>query len=406
MPTETRNRSQQLTALGGFIVLLLYVVWMGWPYLKAIVVRDAAITTWISVAVSPIAGYTTRPVYPGSHTGPDGRLATIVDPRADARDLAIARAELIRASARVTAQETQIAAMRDALKNRSGHADEFASTFVRDLDAATTGAKNSLSAGKLRLQLAHTEEARVASLHANGLASQATLDAARGTTAELERDIAANQAIVDRATARHRAATDGVFLLEDGTDGNSAFQNLSDARVRQVQAATMLNQARAERDAARIVLQATEQSFDKSRSLDVTVPPGAMVWSLISGPGAPVQPGSPLASWVDCRVMLVDVALSDVETSLLHPGSPADVVIEGEKTVRRGTVILTRGSAGTLGSHDLAAVAKGRRPGLGQALVKLVPGAADVRECSIGHAAFVDFPGVGVFDILRARLRW
>jgi multidrug resistance efflux pump len=406
MPTEISNRSQRLTALGGFIVLILYIVWMGWPYLKAIVVRDAAVTTWISVAVSPIAGYTTRPLYPGSHTGPDGRMVTIVDPRADARDLAAARAELMRASARVTAQEMQIAAMHRALEARAGHADQFASTFVRDLDAATTGAKNSLSAGKLRLQLARTEEARVASLHANGLASQAALDTARSTSAELERDIAANQAIVDRATARHHAAADGVFLLEDGTDGNSAFQNLSDARVRQVQATSTLNQVRAERDAARVVLQATEQAFDKSRSLDVTIPPGAMVWSLISGPGAPVQPGSPVASWVDCRVMLVDVALSDVEASLLQPGSPADVVIEGEKTVRRGTVILTRGSAGTLGSTDLAALAKGRHAGLGQALVKLVPSASDVRACAIGHAAFVDFPGVGAFDILRARLRW
>lgn len=406
MAIETRHTSQRLTAVAGAIVLLLYIIWMGWPYLKAIVVRDAAITTWISVAVSPIGGYTTRPLYPGSRIGADGRLVTIVDPRADARDLAAARGEAIRAQARVIAQETQIVAMRDALNNRSGHAGRFASTFVNDLDAATTGAKNSLAAGRIRLQLARTEEARMTSLHQNGLASQASLDLARSAVAELERDVAANEAIVNRATARHSAATGGVFLLEDGTDGNSSFQNLSDARVRMVQATAALNQLRAEREAAGVVLLATEQAFDKSRSLDVTVPPGAMVWSLISGPGAPVQPGSPVASWVDCRVMLVDVAVSDVETSLLHPGSPADVVIEGEKTVRRGTVILTRGSSGTLGSHDLAALAKGRRPGLGQALVKLNPAPADVRECAIGHAAFVDFPDVGAFDILRARLRW
>jgi hypothetical protein len=130
-----------------------------------------------------------------------------------------------------------------------------------------------------------------------------------------------------------------------------------------------------------------------------------MVWSLISGPGAPVQPGSPVASWVDCHVLLVDVPISDVETALLHTGDEAEVVLEGEHVVRAGRVLLTRGSAGTLGSQDLAAIARGRQPGLGQAIVKLEAGAADVRACPIGRTAYVDFPGVGVLDLLRARLR-
>src|SRR5262245_40100149 len=67
-------------------------------------------------------------------------------------------------------------------------------------------------------------------------------------------------------------------------------------------------------------------------------------------------------------------------------GSIAYVVLEGEKTVRTGTVILTRGSAGTLGSNDLAALAKGRRAGVGQVLVKVTPTPDDVKACAIGHA--------------------
>ena len=103
---------------------------------------------------------------------------------------------------------------------------------------------------------------------------------------------------------------------------------------------------------------------------------------------------------------LVDVPVSDVETALLRQGSIAHVVLEGERQARAGTVILTRGSAGTLGSHDLAALAKGRRAGIGQALVELTPSPADIKACSIGRAAFVDFPEVGVIDLVRARLRW
>jgi len=69
-------------------------------------------------------------------------------------------------------------------------------------------------------------------------------------------------------------------------------------------------------------------------------------------------------------------------------------------------VLLIRGAAATLGSRDLAAVAKGRRPGVGQALVTLEATPADVEACPIGRAAFVHFPDVTVLDIVRARLRW
>jgi hypothetical protein len=68
-------------------------------------------------------------------------------------------------------------------------------------------------------------------------------------------------------------------------------------------------------------------------------------------------------------------------------------------------VALLRGAAATIGSVDLAAIAKGRRPGIGQALVALEPTEADLETCPIGHAAYVDFPGIGIVDILRARLR-
>lgn len=398
--------SQRLTAGLGLAGLVLYMCWIGWPYLESIVVRDAAVTTWVNITTSPISGYTTNALYPGARTGADGRIATIIDSRADATGVAQARAEWIRATARTEAQGALVAGMRRALQTRAAHAHDFADTFLHDLDTSIGGARSSLASLQLRLGLARTEVERERSLHAAGLVSQSTLDSARGTVADLERELAAAQSDLGRGTVRHRAAAEGVFLLEDGTDGNSAFQNLADARLRLVQAGATLTQLRAERDAARIVFQAAQMAYDKSRSLDIIAPPGAMVWSLISGPGAPVQPGSPVASWVDCRSMLVDVPLSDVETALLHPGSVAEVVLEGERRVRRGTVILTRGSAGTLGSSDLAALAKGRRPGIGQALVKLVPTPADIRSCPIGHAAYVDFPGVGVFDILRARLRW
>jgi multidrug resistance efflux pump len=402
----SRNVSRRTVALLGLAGLLVYVVWVGWPYFHAIVVRDAAVTSWISITQAPIGGYTTNPLHPGERAGADGRIATIADIRADTTELTRARADLARAQGRVVAQTAMIDAARRALEVRATHARHFAATFTRDLEVAVTNAGNSLVLLKRRLELEGNEVTRTEALHERDMMSKSQVDAAHAKVTDTRRLIVETQTALDRVNARLRAAKDGVFLLEDGTDGNSALQNLADARVRLLQAEDTLTQLRAEQEAAQMVVASTQAAYSKARSLDILVPPGAMVWSLISAPGASVQPGTPVASWVDCSIMLVDVPVSDVETALLRPGSIAHVVLEGERKTRTGTVILTRGSAGTLGSHDLAALAKGRRAGIGQALVKLIPSPDDIKACAIGHAAFVDFPEVNVIDLVRARLRW
>ena len=401
--SSVSRRTVAMLGLAGFLV---YVVWVGWPYFRAIVVRDAAVTSWISITPAPIGGYTTNPLYPGERTGADGRIATIADSRADETELTRARAELARAQARVVAQVATIDAARRALEVRATHARHFAATFIQDLDAAVANAGSSLVFLKRRLELESNEARRVATLRREGMMSQSALDAVHAKITDTQRHIADSQAALDRAKARRRAASEGVFLLEDGTDGNAALQNLADARLRLLQAQETLTQLRAEQDAAQLVIASTQAAYNKALSLDILVPPDAMVWSLISAPGAPVQPGTPVASWVDCSIMLVDVPVSDVETALLRQGSIAQVVLEGERKTRTGRVILTRGSAGTLGSQDLAALAKGRRAGIGQAVVKLTPSADDIKACAIGRAAFVDFPEVSVIDLVRARLRW
>jgi len=401
-----RNVSRLAVVMLGLAGLLIYVVWIGWPYLHAIVVRDAAVTSWVSVTQAPIGGYTIKPLYPGERTGDDGRIATVADPRANTTELTRARAELARAQARLSAQTALVAAARRALDVRATHARHFGETFTRDLEVTIANAGHNLVQLKRRLELESNEAARTETLVKGGMTSQSQVDAANAKITDSRRLIVETQNALDRASARLRAAKDGVFLLEDGTDANAPLQNLADARLRLLQAEDTVSQLRAEQEAAQLVVASTQAAYEKARSLDIVVPPGAMVWSLISSPGAPVQPGTAIASWVDCNIMLVDVPVSDVETALLHQGSVAHVVLEGERRTRTGTVILTRGSAGTLGNNDLAALAKGRRPGIGQVLVRLSPSPDDIKACPIGQAAFVDFPDVTVVDMVRARLRW
>jgi hypothetical protein len=118
-----------------------------------------------------------------------------------------------------------------------------------------------------------------------------------------------------------------------------------------------------------------------------------------------VRAGDPVAEWLDCSVLMVDVPVADAEVPLIRPGMPAEVVLEGEPVTRTASVLLTRGSASTLGRDDLAALAKGRREGVAQVLLELPHQPGEFQDCPVGRAAYVDFPDIGLIDVVRARLR-
>jgi len=137
----------------------------------------------------------------------------------------------------------------------------------------------------------------------------------------------------------------------------------------------------------------------------VRAPPGSVVWSVYVGSGAAVKAGTPVAEWLDCSVLMIDVPVSDAEVSLIRRGMDADVVLEGESETRKASVLLTRGSASTLGRHDLVALGKGRHEGVAQVLLKFSDGYDGFEDCPVGRATYVDFPDVGLIDVIGARLR-
>lgn len=397
--------SRRMVAGLAICATLIYIGWIGAPYLRSIVVRDAAVTTWISVTSSLVGGYTVDVLYPGARVGDDLRIAGVMDPAADQRALARAEAELEQARERVAVQSRVVEVARKTVELRTRLAAGYAAAFQRDLDIAIAGMQSKISFMKQRLELARSELARKVQLMRSGHTSQSIVDAQNDQISEYQRTLADLETELLRMTERRRFAAEEIYLTDDGRDGGDALRNLEQARVQLGEAEGALGLLQAAADAAQRIAEATRAAYDKSHKLDILAPAGAMVWSVQSAPGVAVQPGAPIASWVDCRIMLVDVPLSDVEIALLPKGAPASVVLEGERQERHGEVLLTRGSAAVIGSADLAALAKGRRPGLGQVIVQLTPSAADIAACPIGHAAHVDFPDVGLLEVLRARLR-
>jgi len=398
-----RQRSAGLIALAA---LIIYIGWIGGPYLRSVILRDAAVTSWINPAPAPIVGYVgPRPLYPGERVGAEGRIAVIEDPLADRSALARAEADVKRAEQRLKAAEQLVLLRQSTVDARTTVAHAYAATFTQDLDTRIKAASGSLSATSERLALERRQSDRLAKLAASGHGSQSAADAEAQLVLDLQKTVAGLQSELDRSTQRRSTAEKGTFLLDDGTDAAVASRALEDARLALHQAKLDLALDEVDVQLARNILPAARQAYDKALSAPVAAPPGALVWSLIAAPGAAVQPGAPVASWVDCGLMMVDAPVSDVELAVLPEGAQADVVLEGENRVRHGTVLVTRGAAATIGKADLAALAKGRYQGVGQALIKLESSPGDIKACPIGHAAHVDFPGVSLLDVLRARLR-
>jgi multidrug resistance efflux pump len=398
--------SRRLVVWVGLVLVVVYALWIGGPYLRSIVVRDAAVSTWIHVAAAPIDGLVADPLPIGARVGADGRLLTIRNPRADTSAVERARAELARANERLASTTRTVGEIDALAAARAARAARYASLFKHNLDVKIGGMTDYVAVSQRRLALERNEARRRTSLLTDGVEAPSGAEAATARVDELELTIVDMQTGLDRAKLHRRAADAGLFFLDDGSDGGSEQRSLEDTRVALDRARADLAVARREVDGAQQVLAAAQRLFDDSHAVSLTAPEGAIVWSHTLSTGAAVRIGATVATWIDCRIVLVDAPVSDVELSLLRPGAPAEVVLEGERDARSGTILLMRGAAATLGPNDLAAVAKGRDAGEGQVLITLPPAPDDAGACPVGRAAFVHFPDVTVLDIVRARLRW
>jgi multidrug resistance efflux pump len=398
--------SRRAVAWLGLVVLILYALWLGGPYLRSIVLRDAAVTAWLNVAAAPIDGDVRRPLRVGARVGADGRLLAVENPRADKMALDRARGDLERAQERVAAATRVTRDLETVAAQRAARAAEYAALFKRNLDTKIGGMKDYVEVTRQRIALERAEAERRKQLLAEGRETPSAADAAAARVQDLERQAIDMQTGLNRATQHRRAADAGVFFLDDGTDGAAEQRSLEEARVALERARSDLAVARRDLDAAQRVADDAQQLFDRLHVADVTAPAGAIVWSDAPPAGTAVRAGAPVAAWIDCRELLVDAPVSDVQLSLLRTGAPASIVLEGERRARTGKVLLLRGAAATLGASDLAAVAKGRRPGVAQVVIALDGAAADAESCPVGRAAFVHFPDVSVLDVVLARLRW
>lgn len=389
----------------GVLIFLVYASWIIGPYLRSVIVRDAAVTSWSNVATAPIEGELEFQQGIDEVVGEDGVIANIRNDHLSREALSRARIRLDHARARVRVQEEYLRDIKELDRERARFKSQYADIFRAEVDVEIVRLQREMEVTSGRLDVMRKIATRKERLEVYGAESDAAVDEATLRVSELERQLKQLQSDIDHARVRREAADTGVFITVDGEDPDWVRGSRIELKLEKKQARLELRQAQAELELARAALGSAEDNFRRLSEAAVTALPGSIIWSARVAPGAVVQAGSPVAEWLDCSVLMVDVPVSDTEVSLIKPGDDANVVLEGETVVRKASVLLTRGSASTLEREDLAALAKGRREGVAQVLLNFSTHRDAIESCPVGRAAYVDFPGVGLIDIIRARLR-
>lgn len=388
------------------IGLVVYVGWMLGPYLRSTLIRDAAVTTWIHVATSPIYGEVGQTLpKPGDEIADEGHIVQVRNAKADSSGMDNASAEVDAAESRVVAASSLLSQLIHLREERRQQFEAYRKVYLKELKAELHGTRQQLQRGQAELETLTRLANRKQKLARSGSASHSDVDEAHTRRLAMGRVLAHLVEEESKQVARYEAALADIIVLDDGSDPDWGERTLHELDSEIAHAGYHLAEAKATLETAKAQASAEAENFKNLTHGHVKAPAGAVLWSTIVGEGAAVDIGTPVASWIDCDLLLVDVPVADAEVPLLPPGTDAKVIFEGDARAHNAFVYLTRGSASTIKEDDLAALAKGREAGIGQVILLLELDRQEMEHCPVGHAAYVDFPDIGLIDVIRARLR-
>jgi len=388
------------------IAFIGYCLWIGWPYVTSVVIRDAAVTSWSNVVTSPIRGKIRfEPLSIGGTVGEDGLIATIRNDHISTHALEDAKLQVQLATAQLNDAQALMDEIKQLDEGRRELKAQYADHFRAQLDTTSWHYEGEIALAEKRLATIRKISGRRVDLADRGAGSIDAADEAQLREAELELDLIDMRAMLRDAQERRKAADHGVFIDADGGDPDWVRGDRMDLKVAKKEARFALRTAQAKLEAAKLWRDKARTDFDRLSAASITAPPGRLLWRKLVATDMTVEAGEQVAEWLDCDQLLIDMPVSDAEAALIRPGQPAEVVLEGDATARAAEVVLVRGAAATLGRSELAALAKGRREDQAQVLLRLFATAVDFPTCPVGRGAYVDFPGIGVIDIIRSRLR-
>jgi CRP/FNR family cyclic AMP-dependent transcriptional regulator len=366
--------------------------------------RDAAVTSWLSLATAPIGGtlegFDTRI---GQQVGASGDVTTVVNRSVDRSGVIRAEGNERRAEARLVQLRLYQERVTLLAREWSDRRSRYAEGFRRDLDIDIQDLEKRLALLKERVALADASAQRRRSLRATGTASQADEDVATSSHRELQVAMTQMENALARVRERRRLAGEGVYLQADAKEPEWSWRSLDEINLEAARANRALSDAQEELGTARAILADERRNLEALSTATIRIPPFMTLWSAPVSDGATVRQGEKLFSWIDCKVLLVDVPVTETLAALLQEGMKATVLLEGDSRSHAATVLLTRGASSRIGGDDLASLSRGHKSGSAQALVQITD-TAGLPECPIGRRAFVGFPEIRLVQYLSAYL--
>lgn len=375
--------------------------------MRSILVRDSTVSAWSQSSVSPISGKIAGELpVAGTVIGEDGEVAVIsnellLEPRQTVEKI---RDRVMLLRSKVEESQKYVRQLKALENSRRDRLDRHIAVFRAKLDANVSKLSNEIIKNEDRLAVLRRIADRQRDLIKRGSGTDAKLDSSLIPLGELQlRQIELNSELrVEKL--RLEAAADGLYIMQDGASPNWVEQNELQLQLELRQARRDLHLSRTSLSESLSDLMIAQKTLKRLEKSKVTAPPGSVILRVPVSTGSTIAAGIRVVDWFNCSQLIVDVPVPGVQLALLKPGSHARVLVDGETNFRAGKVILTRGSTALLDRTDLAAKAAGRKEGDAQVLVQLEDHTG-FSQCPVGRSAFVEFPEIGLFDFLKARLR-
>jgi multidrug resistance efflux pump len=378
------------------IALLVYLVG---PHIRATLSRNAVVTAWLHVVTAPIDGtVAAAQLIPGTIAAADMPAVRIVNDRLYPGPVAEIARQISRLREEIAANEGIVAELERQVVKRRALAGAYVNTLYGDLEGWLRTEEANLAGTKAQIVDQRREVNRLNSLNLAGNAADAAKEHAQAQLENLAAFGRGTQEIIDRVRRRQGVVRDDVFLETSLADVPWGYKDAEALEIEILKYKAMIAESKASLQYLSGI--ATQVTLD--------LPAGMTLWDRLAATTSFVKVGDRVFSFIDCRLLLVDVVVTDGVMTLLSPGDPAIIHLVGWGGDLTGRIVLLRGSRAPLAEGHLAATIPDRVFREGQAIVEIDQAAvrkANFAACPVGLAAFVEFPSVGVVTEAIQRLR-
>jgi multidrug resistance efflux pump len=392
------NRRAARIAVG--LLLLALGVTLLLPRLTGYTSRDGTVNARFVVVSSPIQGVVLQtPSRVGTRV-PEGE--TLLEVRNDrfsiggAQDLQGELESLWRRAEVVRDQRSALEALRTDLEARLA---SYHAASARNLEQTIAIQRDRMGIAEARIAETQAALTRALQLRSRELTTEMDLERSRAANLAARREADASRSELQRLEQHLVAARGGVFVGEGRNDVPYSRQRLDEVLINLAELSARQRDLEAQAQRINQRLAIDDQQRRTFSEAVVSAPITGVIWRNNVVEGSNVVVGSELMRVLDCRVLFVDILLSEGDYDEFSPGTEAQVRLYGASQILRGQVESVRGSAASTEEPTLAARPPEGTGRLARVRVRLSP--SDLSRdypnfCQVGRTAQVRFRTSGL----------